>query len=64
MRDNQRQLTRTGKKIKKKLIDEGMSQVEFCELYGIPKNQLCDLIHGKQMPKLQARVCDLLGISA
>lgn len=59
-----RHMTRTGKKIKKKLIDEGISQVEFCEKHGIPKNQLSDLIYGKKMPRLEKKVCDLLGITA
>ena len=59
-----RKVTQTGRRIKKKLIDKGMTQAEFSREYGIPQNRLCDIIHSEEYPRIRRRVCEILGISA
>lgn len=39
-------LTPWGITVKKKLLDLNMTQAEFCDKYGIPRNRLAEMVTG------------------
>lgn len=41
-------LTPWGIKVKKRLIDMNMTQVDFCKKYGIPENRFSEMITGSK----------------
>jgi predicted transcriptional regulator len=58
-----RRLTPFGVEVKKKLIDLGMTQKEFCMQHNISEPRLSELIYGaKPRPKVRAIVTKALGI--
>lgn len=58
-----RALTPTGKEIKKRLVDLGMTQAEFCRRYGVAQNRMTDICRSdKCLRRTRKRVYQLLNI--
>lgn len=58
-----RTLTPFGKEVKKKLLDLGLTQKEFCKAYNIPEPRLSEILYGaKPMPRYNEIVAKALGI--
>ena len=51
-------LTPWGMKVKKRLIDLNMTQVDFCKKYGIPENRLSEMITGSKPNYKHKKVVD------
>ncbi|MDI3480824.1 MAG: hypothetical protein PWQ97_479 [Tepidanaerobacteraceae bacterium] len=41
-----KRLTQYGVEVKKRLLDLKMTQQEFCDKYGIPKNRFSEILYG------------------
>lgn len=41
-----KQLTPFGVEVKKKLLDIGMTQKEFCQMHGIPESRFSEILYG------------------
>lgn len=60
-----RRLTPTGKKIKKRLIDKGMTQVELAAMVGCNKQYLDKIIFGERSgKKYLPAILEILDIAA
>ena len=59
-----RQLTPFGLRVKKRLLDLGITQKEFCREHQIPESRFSEMLSGKKTGlRYQRRVAQLLGIS-
>ena len=58
-----RKPTMFGAEVKKKLIDLGLSQLEFCKMYNIPPNRFSELLTGYEPShKYKKLVAEILNI--
>lgn len=58
-----KQLTPFGLEVKKRLLDLGLNQKEFCEQNDIPMNRLSEVLYGDRLAKsYREKVARLLDI--
>lgn len=56
-------LTPYGKKIQKKLIDKGMTQVELAKQLGCRPSYLCNILHGNRSGKIyREKIASILDV--
>lgn len=56
-------VTAFGIEVKKRLLDMNMTQAEFCEEYGIPRNRFSEILTGLyERPKYKKMISEILGI--
>lgn len=56
-------LTPFGVKVKKRLLDLGVSQKEFCEQNDIPENRFSEILYGKRVAsEYRMRIEETLGL--
>lgn len=56
-------LTPFGVEVKKRLLDLGLTQKEFCEQYNIPENRMSEILYGKrEAAQYRVSIADALGI--
>lgn len=63
MKKKEKKLTAFGKRVKKRLIDLGMTQVELAEALGMNRHYLCRILSGDRSGKTyRHRIIELLGM--